>query len=535
MDQKLEMKFKYAKDKYGHQVFTPRHLVGWLKPFLGSHDYMDSWAWKTLRPIFVFLLPSFISSQHSDNKPPAHKLTSTSWLDGLRGIACFIVFIHHYNHAYFETEKYAYDGYRNSYILQWPTIRIIHSGGAMVAIFYIISGFALSYKSVGLMKKPISHANSHAILSNLASSIWKRYLRLMVPCAASLFLVSFFVAAGWFEAVPYLGKGLLRGVVEFRPARASSIYGQLQMAVRDLYKFAIHVTLFNDWDTFGELEANEHLWTIAIEFQRSLLLFLTIAGLSHIKRWLRMGLFLPVFVLLAVHNGFWDYSLFIFGFLLAEIHANIHAYDEGNAPKSPNSVHLPMYNATAPRTQNSKILKTSIMSFLLFIGIHMASFPEHMPYPGYSIGFRNLSMLTPSSYNGMAGYRYWTSVGSMLIVFAIAYLPKIQNFLCTQPLQYLGRISFSLYLVHGTMNRSLGYALVHWGWRCMGVDAMWKEGVVLTPEKMKSLETLRISLVLMVFLVNVPVTIWVSDIFWRVVDTGSVKFIRWLESKIVRS
>ena len=51
---------------------------------------------------------------------------------------------------------------------------------------------------------------------------------------------------------------------------------------------------------------------------------------------------------------------------------------------------------------------------------------------------------------------WWKNVTSFLICLAISHLPFVQTVLSLQPLQYLGKTSFALFLLHPLILRSLG-------------------------------------------------------------------------------
>src|SRR5690242_11309159 len=103
------------------------------------------WA---VAPIVRTLLPSFVADVIWPDQKPTYKIHPTSYLDGLRGLASFIVCICHYtesNHGYF-VPTYGLNGDKPSSFIQLPFLRIIYSGRPMVHIFFVISGFVLSYK-----------------------------------------------------------------------------------------------------------------------------------------------------------------------------------------------------------------------------------------------------------------------------------------------------------------------------------------------------------------------------------------------------
>ena len=87
------------------------------------------------------------------SKPP--RIHPTSYLDGLRGLASLIVFAHHYTCEY----VYPYVAYYGvsadkmpSSPVQLPFVRVVYAGRPMVHIFFVISGFVLSKKPLGLVR-----------------------------------------------------------------------------------------------------------------------------------------------------------------------------------------------------------------------------------------------------------------------------------------------------------------------------------------------------------------------------------------------
>ena len=103
------------------------------------------------------LIPSPIRRHLAPHPSKTPRLQPTSYLDGLRGLASFIVFAHHYTCEY----VYPYVAYYGvnaekvpSSPLQLPFIRVVYAGRPMVHIFFVISGFVLS-------KKPLELARAH--------------------------------------------------------------------------------------------------------------------------------------------------------------------------------------------------------------------------------------------------------------------------------------------------------------------------------------------------------------------------------------
>jgi peptidoglycan/LPS O-acetylase OafA/YrhL len=137
------------------------------------------------------LIPSFFTSLWKDKYLNNSKLAPTAYLNGVRGIAAFCVWCRHFTNDFYHGELYW--GYHSRpsdvWISQLPFIRIIYGGGFMVCVFFILSGFVLAYK-------PLQYARSQnhaALLKSLSSSVFRRGLRLFLPCVPPLLLAAVFV------------------------------------------------------------------------------------------------------------------------------------------------------------------------------------------------------------------------------------------------------------------------------------------------------------------------------------------------------
>lgn len=212
-------------------------------------------------------------------------------------------------------------------------------------------------------------------------------------------------------------------------------------------------------------------------------------------------LILPCIMAWAHYADYWVVLLFYGGFLLAELDIRRSALA---ASKTFSNV------LSSPKHS----MLWSVFYTLVFIGgLYLGGQPEqrweHAP------GWMTLWSLIPSYIHDR--HRYWTGWDALLLVWSTSNSPMLQRIFNNRFTQYLGKISFSLYLVHGFMIHTLYYSLLPVVWNIFGSEThLQKEvsfGVALG--------------IVSVFLV------WVSDVFMRLVDMPSVKFARWLEGKCV--
>lgn len=131
------------------------------------------WSLDIVRPEFIALRPG----------SPKKLLRRTAWLDGLRGFAAFMVLLHHnqlwahdiHGNSVFEN-SFGYQG--RHYFAALPFIRHFFSGGHFaVAIFFVISGYVLSVKSLGAIQR-----GQHLVSADsTGSALFRRWIRLYLP------------------------------------------------------------------------------------------------------------------------------------------------------------------------------------------------------------------------------------------------------------------------------------------------------------------------------------------------------------------
>lgn len=114
-------------------------------------------------------------------------MARTKWLDGLRGIAAAIVA---FDHLFMSDIWHPFVSFwadppdMNRHIVQLPPIRILFSAHAMVTLFMVISGYAIS---VGILKDQ----NTPQFLPKLSSAIVRRLFRIYLPVLVTASLAQF--------------------------------------------------------------------------------------------------------------------------------------------------------------------------------------------------------------------------------------------------------------------------------------------------------------------------------------------------------
>lgn len=233
-------------------------------------------------------------------------------------------------------------------------------------------------------------------------------------------------------------------------------------------------------------------------------------GLSQVRRSIRVYIILPFLCAFYLYIRSENSPVFIFGYLLAEIHAAKHD----------RSV-LPIATATHRRSllaflSSSPKAKTAILYTMVVIGLWFLSFP--MNDGNHSFSYVTICSTLFKGYSYRQLRMVMQNFGAMFLCSAMVYLPRMQRIFSTRLCQYLGRISFSLYLMHGLMLRTVGHRLV------LG---MWDHYPKATFNDRMFIAAVCFLFVLM------PATICISDVFWRVCEEPATNFVRKAEGWIV--
>ncbi len=423
------------------------------------------------------------------------KLRPTAYLDGIRGFAAFLVYWHHHQlwaHVPVQLialeSSFGFDGFH--YFAALPVVRnFFHGGHFAVAVFFVISGYVLSAKPMSLI-----HAGEQAKLAdNLGSALFRRWLRLYIPVICTTFIYMTIVHA--------LGIW-----IDGREHKAN--YFQ---AVWDWYAELKNFTFVFNAGKVGWLSYNFHLWSIPTEFKGSIVIYTSLLAFSRCPRnarlWCEAGL---VFYFLYIVDG-WYCALFTSGMLLNDME-QLAAKDDLPA----------FFDRFRPYKQR---IFYGMFAAALYLGgcpAHSAEVQGLRANPGWFL----LSYLKPQAvFDAKWFFLFWASV---CLVASTPHIPWLKRFFESRFCQYLGRISFSLYLVHGPVIWTLGdrlYAAVGWpkDSRMLNIP-QWHNIFPLPKTGPLGLELSF----LLPHLILLPVTFYLAEITTRIFDEPSVRFPQWL-------
>lgn len=183
-----------------------------------------------------FLIPSFLQGPEARQQIRPAELSQTAYLDGLRGLAAlFVFFCHLFLMGFWVGWGWGSNG-ENYYFLKLPFIRLWAEGSGAVALFFVISGYALSYRPIRLIRA----GNNADLQVALSSQTFRRAFRLFLPTIASTFLIVFMIRLGLYELTKNIASSevYFRRVRDIHASRWDSAWGQWVDWIYAILKFA---------------------------------------------------------------------------------------------------------------------------------------------------------------------------------------------------------------------------------------------------------------------------------------------------------
>ncbi len=322
------------------------------------------------------------------------------YLEGIRGIAAFLVFLHHFFLAFYPSY---YDGSPATAHLGGielgyyaSPLSFLTNGRFCVAVFFVLSGYVLS-------RKYYNQNNLQVIVS----SAQRRYFRLFIPIGFTVIVSYILLQLSLYDhlaAAKITQSWWLPQLWNVDPSFPTFL------------KNFFYGVLFD-----GDNRYDTSLWTMSTEFFGSFLVFALLALTHNVKR--RNFAFICVLVMLyATEHFYWAfpknyfYCAFIFGMLLN-------------------------YLETIAGKTAASSAKNIMVALAFAFGLLLGSFPS----TGFVTGTCWKFIDDPDI---IKSYDVFHVIGAMLVVSAVVFSQRLQGFFSRGIFIFLGFISFSLYLIH---------------------------------------------------------------------------------------
>lgn len=288
-----------------------------------------------------------------------------------------------------------------------------------------------------------------------------------------------------------------------------------------LYCFASEFSSLSDiWSMRDFYPSHDpHLWTVRVEFRASLCLFVVLLTAALMRPRVRLGLLILMFAA-CMYWDRWDVALYMAGAAIAQMDV-LRSRDMADPVTVPHTIPLQesrlsgrqSLGATVPRLAATSGLR--ILFYMIFVfSLYLLSAPvEHFTTaPGYM----TLSKTIPVWFSKKE--RWLPEWGTVLFMCCLALETPLsiwRRILVLPSVQYLGKISFALYIIHGPVLHLFGYMLPIWFWMMFGN---------------KTLTTYCAGLVIG-WIISLSLCLCIADVFHREVETRCVTFTQRLEKR----
>jgi len=364
-----------------------------------------------------------------------------TYLDGMRGLAALVVVL---SHCLYWFAPYLHSGTRYEpnpssleiMIVNSP-VTFIYRGGSAVWLFFVLSGFVLSY---GLLKRKENLAAIRAVAV-------KRYFRLNIPVFFAVMLGYITISLGLYKAQEF---GVLN---PFSLAYTKSSPDLLQALKQGIFGSIV----------YGETTYNYVLWTISIELYGSFLVFSLIALFAGNVKTLRVVCVVIFFCTIhAQDKTLNSMSLFVAGILLA----------------------------TFKRDQLNNRAGLMAAVSLVVLGLYLMGY--YPPSASY-VSLTRFAAYMRSEFGFLTNWsRLYPQIGVIVLLYSTLFTTVVLKPLGSSFFEWLGKISFSAYLMHSIV---LGIVAPYVFMYFSGIQAA-----------------------LVAFLLVLPLTLWVSHIFYVYID-----------------
>ncbi|AEO68731.1 uncharacterized protein THITE_2170822 [Thermothielavioides terrestris NRRL 8126] len=428
------------------------------------------------------------------------------WVEGLRGLTSVLVIVTHIARAFDYPLFFPADNeHAAPRLLQLPYLRIPWQGRIGVPIFAFLTGFVCAYKP---LKLAYQQGNAPAALKSVARSAFRRPPRLVLPALIATFISFVLSVLGGYKTANRCDNYWVRFDAPDDIPFADN--------VRRLFASAL-----TTW-TNTENQYDRHQWAM---------------------RPLLIGAFQVYIVLAATIGMRFKYRMLVHVLLITYWLMNVNALTETFGAMLALGTLLAELAQHRP-TQNyisshQRLLTFVVVPIILLIGGFVGSYPaEHDDWAGWSRTLRRIlvdpagdqsrgSIVVPK---GSDVLRRTSAFFIMCVSVSLFLAPVLQKLLSHPLLLWLGHHSFAVYLVHGTILRTVGiwivYGITGEPWEPAGHN---EDG---SPRQQEWLQPRGGAHKLVAIVVFTALTYTAAWAWMKWVDTACARATQWLENKV---
>lgn len=300
-------------------------------------------------------------------------------------------------------------------LFQRPFLRTVVSGRSAVALFFLITGYV---NSIG----PISRAksgNTEDAFARISHSAFARSARLILPTMFATFFSWFVANVNGYRFIRHVDATWIR----------QGYYGpspNLGAALASLIRYNME-TWTTGWNPYDGTQ-----WTVIMFIEAAMYVYLTMVSTMLITPKARR----IVFAILYVY-GWWSYKSrgaikamnVVIGMVVADMHVAFGDKATQMIPKF------------APFV-------------MLLVGVFLCNFPQNA---AENAPWSNAMKIIMESITHKDSdiRRYWDSLGASTVFIAIFFSGPMRRVLTSKVFNFLGRVSFPVYLIHNLLIKTV--------------------------------------------------------------------------------
>ncbi|KAI1613347.1 hypothetical protein EDD36DRAFT_262786 [Exophiala viscosa] len=498
-------------------------------------------------------------------------------LDGLRGIACLVVFNYYwvFEHGFGSRTKDMAIGVNLWWEMPW--ISWMYAGKSMIYVFFVISGYVLSHKPLTQIHQN-NGATAATAYPTIASSVFRRGIRLFVPTMIDTFITALLVRTPIYDSSirTFLDAKMRKSFLDIwiGPKRPETTFWQeMWVALKTCWGY-IDTAMIPWSDSDIDVRAYDDVhWTIPVEFKCSMLLFILLLSTASLRTRARLVIHCLA-ALYAFTNDRQALFCFFAGMILAEtdvmtrlaetarsttedeepllLSPDLEAADQ-NFTETEKEYLTSAGRKGKPRWQRPRraglffpqnlcppaglfcVRSGSAMAWIiaLVVGLYL-NVASVKPLAQPSFGYATVVTRIVASLCGNSDPIEATrSIGAVLITWTVANSSEscVGALFSNRLVQWLGKISFGIYLTQLDVIRILGLTIIPVLYRVgAGVSSLPNPYEAMEGGGLSQGQIFRI--VILGWAASLPFVLMCGYSFWYLVDRRVVKLSKYVEQKL---
>ncbi|OCK84506.1 hypothetical protein K432DRAFT_119297 [Lepidopterella palustris CBS 459.81] len=300
---------------------------------------------------------------------------------------------------------------------QLPFFRLCVGGRSAVALFFLITGYVNAIGPIGKSRS----GNTDAAFTGIARSALARSGRLVLPTFIATMFSWFLANTNAYHMTKHVDSTWIRQGWHGQEPTMSAAFMSLVRAEVETWTIG--------WDEYDGTQ-----WTLHLFLEGSMMVYMTMLATILVTPRARKTVFVLLYLFCwmsgqGITSGALKGMNIVVGMFLAELHNQ--------------------YKDSA-----TSVLPAPIPVVLILLGMFMSGFPQDSPdHAAWSDNMAKLMhALTPKDTDIR---RYWDSLGASTVILGIFFSRNARRVLTSPVFNFLGRVSFPVYLLHNSLIKSV--------------------------------------------------------------------------------